>query len=325
MTLPESIPSDSVISLRAGSVRRQYAVEKIDRPFRFPCKLEDCGALKVDVLRVVATGKAICHGGAAQYDVKLQASEPCRDSIAGTVSLAVRAMDSASIDEAGREEKATVLKAACESYLETHGVLQMMQSLLQGIMKEKPSDPFAYMAEMSIRRSEENRSRLPSSEPEREVEAGAQATHDSDLEVLKRQVHEALVTASADGRLAAVLMEASEAEAEADPSLEPRGGHGVVVEELKAEDLRQQAKAALIKSCLEGHLNNLAILKLGEKERQEGSQPDRSTADELKELARDKIALQSQVEDLQGLVTTMLGELQKVKQKVDAHDQLLTK
>lgn len=58
----EGIPEGCVISVRAGSTRRQAPVAA-DRPFRFPTQLAEAVPFKVDVLEPVASARLILRPG----------------------------------------------------------------------------------------------------------------------------------------------------------------------------------------------------------------------------------------------------------------------
>lgn len=228
--LPAGLPKDSILSLRAGAVRRQSVVEKIDRPFRFPGKLEECGSLKLELLRVVASGRATCVGSEKQYRMKLHDHSQVSDAavVPGEISLLVRAAggtgpgaavaaveggDEVAPESAAkeREERKRSIKSTCEGYLEKNGLLQFMQIILQGLMKEQPEDPFAYIAEKSKQRGAEVK---------------------GELEDLRVHVQKLLATAADSGALAAILGEREKPQTDA------------AVDSL--EDLKAQARKALL-------------------------------------------------------------------------------
>jgi len=74
----EGIPEGCVISVRAGSTRRQAPVSA-DRPFRFPTPLAEAVPFKVDVLEPVASARLILRPGEerrtdCQYTIPLDPS-----------------------------------------------------------------------------------------------------------------------------------------------------------------------------------------------------------------------------------------------------------
>lgn len=74
----EGIPEGCVLSVRAGSTRRQAPVTA-DRPFRFPDTLAEAMPFKVDVLEPVASARLILRAGEerrtdCQYTIPLESS-----------------------------------------------------------------------------------------------------------------------------------------------------------------------------------------------------------------------------------------------------------
>merc|ERR1712129_29833 len=68
---------DPLISIRAGPVRRQaplsIASEAGSPPVRFPCKPEECGSIKIELLSTLGSARALCHPCQAEYEVLLDA------------------------------------------------------------------------------------------------------------------------------------------------------------------------------------------------------------------------------------------------------------
>lgn len=74
----EGIPDGCVLSVRAGSTRRQAPVSA-DRPFRFPTSTSEALPFKVDVLEPVATARLILRPGEerrtdCQYTIPLESA-----------------------------------------------------------------------------------------------------------------------------------------------------------------------------------------------------------------------------------------------------------
>ncbi|CAK0857788.1 unnamed protein product, partial [Prorocentrum cordatum] len=68
----EGVSRDSIISIRAGSVRRQAPLSSIDKPFKFPCTPEDCGSIKVDVFDHVGSARGFISGGQRDYQLRCE-------------------------------------------------------------------------------------------------------------------------------------------------------------------------------------------------------------------------------------------------------------
>lgn len=77
----EGIPEGCVLSVRAGTTRRQAPVAA-DRPFRFPTQVHEATPFKVDILEPIASARLIFRPGEerrtdCQYHIPLEpASEP---------------------------------------------------------------------------------------------------------------------------------------------------------------------------------------------------------------------------------------------------------
>jgi len=91
----EGIPEGCVLSVRAGSTRRQAPVAA-DRPFRFPTSASQALPFKVDVLEPVATARLILRPGEerrtdCQYTIPLEsASAAAAQCSAGVAEAAVQ-------------------------------------------------------------------------------------------------------------------------------------------------------------------------------------------------------------------------------------------
>eukprot|EP00439_Symbiodinium_sp_Y106_P042552 s38_g5.t1 len=71
----KGVSPETIISIRAGSARRQVPVTLArDKPFQFPCPLSECGAIQVDFMSVTASARAILQpqGEQCEQDVRLK-------------------------------------------------------------------------------------------------------------------------------------------------------------------------------------------------------------------------------------------------------------
>lgn len=142
-------PDSSVISIRAGSTRRQGQLSGLDRPFKFPCKPEDCTTFKVDVLDVLGSARLACNPTDAEYCFSLEpVSRSGASKSSMEVAFAVRRLSGAGApggegdDDKARDQKK---EGAALDYLEKHGLATFMQFLMQSLMKDKPTDPYAFL------------------------------------------------------------------------------------------------------------------------------------------------------------------------------------
>eukprot|EP00931_Biecheleriopsis_adriatica_P024839 TRINITY_DN1537_c0_g2_i1.p1 TRINITY_DN1537_c0_g2~~TRINITY_DN1537_c0_g2_i1.p1 ORF type:complete len:284 (+),score=73.94 TRINITY_DN1537_c0_g2_i1:119-970(+) len=155
----QGVSLDSIISIRAGNTRRQVPLSHADKPFKFPCKLEECGSIKVDFMHVTATARAVIYAeGEQEFNLKLAPKNgmaQVRELHDSEVSFLVRPAAKTDKTSAGgglaesqlRESRKKAAAQSTERYLEDHGVLTFLQGLLQGIIKDKPADPYNFVAQ----------------------------------------------------------------------------------------------------------------------------------------------------------------------------------
>eukprot|EP00429_Kryptoperidinium_foliaceum_P099519 CAMPEP_0176247858 /NCGR_PEP_ID=MMETSP0121_2-20121125/33169_1 /TAXON_ID=160619 /ORGANISM="Kryptoperidinium foliaceum, Strain CCMP 1326" /LENGTH=175 /DNA_ID=CAMNT_0017587521 /DNA_START=69 /DNA_END=592 /DNA_ORIENTATION=+ len=145
--LPGSGPEvsgEAILSIRAGTVRRQAAISS-GRPFRFPkSESKDDMLVKFDILTKIASGYVVLKPD-------MSSSRKYKVDFSGDSKLAceveVKPADGSAPAAAPKEEAdpGTSTKDAKE-YLETKGVLTFVQNVLQVLVKERPEDPFPFMA-----------------------------------------------------------------------------------------------------------------------------------------------------------------------------------
>jgi len=139
-----SLPEDAILSVRAGSTRRQAALNS-GRPFRFPQISMAENPLKIDILKTVGSAYLVLKPKEEQYKVVFTGSEgdlSCEIEIkqVGGAETSV----TANLAETKKSDTASAKEA--KDYLEGHQVLQFVQAVLQTVCKEKPEDPYAYIA-----------------------------------------------------------------------------------------------------------------------------------------------------------------------------------
>jgi len=146
------LPPDAVLSLRLGGTRRQAPLQSaLSHPLRFSTPLEGaCEPLRVDVLRPVSTAHVVLRAEETRYAVAVHGHDAAvhisvKPSIAKTAHRGCGPHDEQRLSTSlpGFKDAA----ASAKEYLEKHGLLQYMQSMLHAVIQAKPSDPFAYMVE----------------------------------------------------------------------------------------------------------------------------------------------------------------------------------
>lgn len=145
------LPESSIISIRAGSTRRQAPISALDHPFKFPCKPEDCASFKVDILGQIGTARWCFNQEEETYTLPVEPSGRIPQSALDAggimeVAFAVRRMSEECSSEIGDSNAWRHRKEiAARDYLEEHNLVNFMQGLLQSLMKEKPDDPYAFL------------------------------------------------------------------------------------------------------------------------------------------------------------------------------------
>jgi len=203
----DGAPKDAIVSIRAGSSRRQAQVSALTSsgtPFRFG-GFACVNPFKLDLLQPLGTARlALKPGGSGTYTLPLETPDGDR---ASSVTLAVREVsrkqgdhedlgqdlfDRIDVDKDGvvsRQESAQALRregetrvlqpldngrplglcerggsarlpplekdgdrlpaaaAVAKKYLESHNLLPFVRALLQTVVRERPDDPFAFIAD----------------------------------------------------------------------------------------------------------------------------------------------------------------------------------
>eukprot|EP00441_Pelagodinium_beii_P035834 CAMPEP_0197650974 /NCGR_PEP_ID=MMETSP1338-20131121/31274_1 /TAXON_ID=43686 ORGANISM="Pelagodinium beii, Strain RCC1491" /NCGR_SAMPLE_ID=MMETSP1338 /ASSEMBLY_ACC=CAM_ASM_000754 /LENGTH=261 /DNA_ID=CAMNT_0043225499 /DNA_START=71 /DNA_END=853 /DNA_ORIENTATION=- len=136
-----NIPEDSILSIRAGSVRRQAALNS-GRPFRFPSISPEENPLKIDILQQVGTAYLVLKPGEEQYKVVFSGSSGmnCEVEVKKTDG------EPSPTSPSGEKKEASQTAKDAKEYLDAHQVLPLVQAVLQTVIKEKPADPCAHMA-----------------------------------------------------------------------------------------------------------------------------------------------------------------------------------
>jgi len=296
----KNLPNGAIFSVRAGAVRRQAAAAN-QRPFRFPSKPMD-SPLKVEVFRPVGAAYVVLRPGEDQYKVQFKPLEgaegppiSCELHVKGS-----KEGDSVPLSPAGEEPKETTAGAKeAKDYLESHQVMQFVQSLLQTLIKDKPVDPFAYMARhfASGYEPNEQRSPLPAGVvPEKSSESTmkpdkSQTEDEAKIEEMRLMAKDTLFSASQDGTLERVLSQKDNT-----PQDEP--------------DIRDLAKATLSKATKDGSLAQALSKKNDNKETPAGKAPAKGNVDAVRALAKQTLAKASK----DGSLSTALAK-KKAKAK----------
>ncbi|CAE7368396.1 unnamed protein product [Symbiodinium sp. CCMP2456] len=261
----KGVSPETIISIRAGSTRRQVPVSLADKPFKFPCQLSECGAIKVDFMTVTASARAILRPEGEQ-DVQLKmvkksSSEEAVPAEEAEVSLLVRSSSgegaSTAVSPEERAAKKRGLASATEEYLSKHGVLTFIQGVLQGVIRDRPEDPYKYVADQFASASVSKKAPT--------------------LEEMRQTARDALLQGAKSGKLLEVLREST-------PKASSPKADGAEVE-ASVDELRQLARDALLRGAQSGKLFDVLAESSAKKE-QANKKADEDV-DKLRLQARD--------------------------------------
>ena len=155
----QGLPPGCIISVRSGTTRCQAPADPEKLRLCFPKGVKD--PFKVDLLAPLGSAVINYQPGANAYPIQV----PVNGAI-GSVTLAVREMEKPkqvdlnaissmeyTKDEKGRPATPATasrrhrLALQARTYLDDHQLLMFVQSLLQGLIKDRPTDPWEYINE----------------------------------------------------------------------------------------------------------------------------------------------------------------------------------
>lgn len=165
----EGLPKGCILSIRAGTTRRQAPADAEKFRLDFPKGIKGAEPIKVDVFANLGGASFGLDSGAGRYDLSLgkHGGSPMR------VALLVRGGEAAPEAEraprAGgpREAESPAMPAVDKSdvlgsssrrhraaqsakrYLDAHKLLQWTETLFQDLIREQPDDPWAYIDEQT--------------------------------------------------------------------------------------------------------------------------------------------------------------------------------
>eukprot|EP00427_Karlodinium_veneficum_P000939 CAMPEP_0169150452 /NCGR_PEP_ID=MMETSP1015-20121227/50200_1 /TAXON_ID=342587 /ORGANISM="Karlodinium micrum, Strain CCMP2283" /LENGTH=1069 /DNA_ID=CAMNT_0009219605 /DNA_START=14 /DNA_END=3223 /DNA_ORIENTATION=+ len=162
------VPDGSIVSIKVGTVRRQAPVGS-DRPYRFSGLKNGKQQMKVDVFAPVAQARLLIEPCEAHCSVHLNDGPShlldkgkllddedmfLDFAVSGCLSEGGNSENEANYVQLSRPSSAQSGKNAArrhqvaleaQPYFEQHSLMETMQTMLQGVLKEKPADPYAYM------------------------------------------------------------------------------------------------------------------------------------------------------------------------------------
>lgn len=168
---------DCILSVRAGSSRRQGAL-KLNKTFQFPVTGRDAVPFKVDLLRHVGSAQAKLTAEDGTYAMSID--PPVDKGAHSSIRLDLQVTNRPLMCGRKREELRTssrreghisgvkprlsaeldvqsseAVQARC--YFEDHNIMRVVQSMLEAILRDQPSDPREYIATFMDRISATNK------------------------------------------------------------------------------------------------------------------------------------------------------------------------
>lgn len=179
VTGTRGIPESSILSVRAGTTRKQVPLGNADglrSAVRFPAAVEDATSFKLEVMELLGRGRiqiptdSLCTDR-AEFHLPVDATSEAGPSM--EVSFALRKLGEGhaksassthvhgfgraalSADEASDREEALTSVAleaarrrredAGHDYMQDHGLKDFLQHVVSALMKDKPADPYMYL------------------------------------------------------------------------------------------------------------------------------------------------------------------------------------
>lgn len=166
------LPNDAVLSMRCGNYRRQAPLDAVaTHPLKFPSSLDSvCEPVKIDILQPIATTRLVLFPHGEHYQIGFEDSEDVEIGCDIKPSNGADRKDASSRPGSAMPVKIQDAAASSKQYLEDHGLLKYVQSMLHAVIQMKPVDPYAFMiAQLSTAKS---RSKVVRSRPTSAIPGG---------------------------------------------------------------------------------------------------------------------------------------------------------
>ncbi|OLQ02523.1 hypothetical protein AK812_SmicGene14627 [Symbiodinium microadriaticum] len=204
------ISDDCIVSVRCGSTRRQAPLDIARcQALKFPSNLETLNEpLKIDVLKPVASARLVLHPQQDEYFMNFLD----KPDMAIGLNVQPASQTSEGVADAGtaghhpgRKQGQSQGPASARDYLELHGVLKYVQSMLTALIQTKPKDPYDFMLhqlssstscasarqpetgpeDQALRADAESPEAVPASPPKGPTNLPAQPNADGNREVIQ--------------------------------------------------------------------------------------------------------------------------------------------
>lgn len=173
------LPDDAIVSMRFGITRRQAPLGVVRRhPFKFPSTLGNvCEPLKIDVLQPLASTRLVLHSYEESYCIGFE-----EKNMGLGLDIQPSGTNAAKVEEQSSPEVPVRYQDAAASardYLESHGLLRYVQSMLHAVIQVRPKDPYAFM--ISQLTAAETQSKTFSPAPSRPTSACTRRAEERDF------------------------------------------------------------------------------------------------------------------------------------------------
>jgi len=136
----DGITDNSILSIRAGAIKRQALIDS-GRPFRFPKLGMEENPVRITILQQIGSAYLVTKPSERRYQIVFDTGGSCEVEVKASAENA----EEPKAGEAESKENSNTAKEA-KDYLEQHQLLQFVQGVLQAVIKEKPKNPFTYIA-----------------------------------------------------------------------------------------------------------------------------------------------------------------------------------
>lgn len=184
----KDLPEGCILSIRAGNTRRQAPLP-LTEPFRFPNLPFNARHFKVDVLSTRGSGRLEINAGKDEesYFIPVQLSEGVEAKVGLTVreqpslcgkraaelkqldrSLRVESAPEPSVSAVSAvgspREKASKVARDTREYARDHNLHNLVQEMLQYVLRERPDAPYSFMSAYLRRKAEERGEKFQASD-----------------------------------------------------------------------------------------------------------------------------------------------------------------
>jgi len=153
----KNIPAEKLISIRAGGTTRKVQLSALQSPLKFPVAAESLSTVKVEVLDLLGFSRVALNPAEEQYNVVLDtmSSNATATDAPMEVQLKVKSVGDREVARSQADEDARK-EIKAKDYLDEHNLVNFLQTLLHGLMKDKPVDPYRYLHREISRKAAES-------------------------------------------------------------------------------------------------------------------------------------------------------------------------